>query len=84
MPLTRSDWMLLAIGFAAGSVAGANWHRFKKLVEPMLDAAGEGVSEAYADIAEQMERFQDVAAERHAKPKPHKPRGRRRKTTIEI
>lgn len=83
MPLTRSDLMLLAIGFAAGSVAGANWHRFRKLIEPMLDAAGEGVSEAYADIAEQVERFQDVAADRKAKPKPHKPRNRR-KTTIEI
>ena len=86
MPLTRSEAMYFALGFAAGGAVGANWSKIRPMVEQLLGDAAAGAGGAYGDLArlfaERVEAFQDHAAEEqyHAAASQNgKPRKRRRK-----
>ena len=90
MPLTKSEVMYFGIGLAIGAAAGANWPKIRKVVAPMLNAASDGMGEAYADvaakIARMVERAEDSAAvrKRAAARKKPKRRSRARRTTTDF
>jgi len=83
MPLTKSEIMYLGLGLALGAAAGANWDKIKQALGPLLDSAGKGFGDAYADVAEKfadvVETAQDAAAQRSHDTSAARANGRTRK-----
>jgi hypothetical protein len=68
--MTRNEILYLSAGIAVGALAGANFHKIKESLAPLLALAGDSIGDSYAAVAqrvaEQVESIQDTIAEAKA------------------
>jgi hypothetical protein len=65
--MTRNEILYLSAGIAVGALAGANFHKIKDALGPLLALAGDSLGDSYTSVAqrvaEQVESIQDTIAE---------------------